>query len=254
LEENKADSSVNKMTGRLVFVLGAFVVGVIAGFLLSGSTQNGVPEGVADRSTQEFEMVTHVQAELNEQDVYINRDGQAMRITVGEAESEEILDMPVYGSAEPVEPDPFGLTEAPLGPFPIGGELGFTMRDWLGATGTGTYTISGARANLTLSMEGLVPNGVYTAWCARVKLPPQPVLFDLPCGATDGSENVFRAISDGSASFEVEMAPLEESTESVQNVIAVVYHSDGQGHGPLPGAVGMNAHAQLLYLMPPGSN
>ena len=176
---------------------------------------------------------------------------EAWQVVRVEGELDEMtLSEDAYAAAEAVPHDPFKVTENPLGPFDGGSPLGFTLQQWLGASGIGIYSVDNENAQLDLSFNDLVPNGVYTAWCSRIKLPPMPAILDLPCGLDDGSENSFTADEKGSASFSLKLAPLESSTEAVASVIAVAYHSDGQTHGASPGDFGLNSHVQLFYMFP----
>jgi hypothetical protein len=137
-------------------------------------------------------------------------------------------------------------------PFPLGQPLGFTLGQWLAATGHGTYeALDQHTALLDLQFEHLIPNGVYTVWCARVRFPPHFRLVDEPAGAPDGSENVFRADADGRASFRLKMHPLADSSDAVVSTISIAYHSDGKTHGRKAGVFGVNVHSQIGFIVPP---
>lgn len=164
--------------------------------------------------------------------------------------TEETLAEEAYATAAATEHDLFKVTENPLGPFDGGKGLGFTLQQWLDASGIGIYSVNKDNAQLDLSFKNLVPNGVYTAWCSRLKSPPNPAILDLPCGAEDGTENSFTADDKGSASFSLKLKALEPSTEEIASLIAVAYHSDSQTHGASPGDFGSNTHVQLLYMLP----
>lgn len=202
----------------------------------------------------QLQFVTHVTAGMPEQDVFIVKDGlgddEVVRATLDELTNETILKQTVYGSAGYVEHDPFGVTAAPLGPFPKGESLGFTMEEWLAASGSGTYTIDGGDASLDISFEGLLPNGVYTLWCTRITLPPEPVIFDIACGEWDGSNNQFVADAAGNGSLTFDMRPLPDITAERISLFALAYHSDGQTYGPLPGEFGERTHVQALAFIP----
>jgi hypothetical protein len=96
-----------------------------------------------------------------------------------------------------------------------------------------------------------VPKGVYTVWCATVNVPPDASIVDKPCGAPDGSENLFVADIYGNATFHLTMAPLADTTDTSMQVIAAAYHSDGKSYGALPGDFGLNSHVQLAAVIPP---
>jgi hypothetical protein len=143
-----------------------------------------------------------------------------------------------YASSQAVEHDPFKLGASPLGPFPKGAALGFTLGAWLAASGSGTYTPNGDTAMLDVSFQKLVPNGVYTVWCSRITFPPNVSIEDKPCGASDGSQNVVKADASGNASFKLDMKPLQASTKETASVVALAYHSDGKTYGTSPGDFG----------------
>lgn len=170
------------------------------------------------------------------------------------SQGEENLEKIVYAAAEAVEHDPFKMGENPLGPFEKGESLGFTLGEWLAASGSGTYSLAEDKAELDLSFENLVPNSVYTIWCSRITFPPDPEFVDKPCGASDGSENEFNTNRRGSADFKIELDPLEESSEETASIIALAYHSDGETYGADPGAFGFNSHVQIFYIIPTPEN
>jgi len=199
-------------------------------------------------------LVNHIQADLPEQDVYVESDDDptlVVRVEGEEALSEENAEKMLYAAEEPIEHDPFKLGENPLGPFPKGEELGITLGEWLSASGSGIYTESDEGAELVLSMAGLVPDGVYTVWCSELKLPPEPAITDQPCGAPDGSENIFTAAEDGSATFQVMMDKLPPSTAEKLSVVALAYHSDGETYGEEPGDFGLVTHVHIFWMLPP---
>ena len=146
--------------------------------------------------------------------------------------------------------DPFKVGENPLGPFPKGESLGFTLGQWLAATGSGTYSVDGDNAELKLSFKNLVPDGIYTVWCSRLKLPPDPIIVDRPCGLEDGSGNTFKSEAIGTGSFNLKLKPLEPSDNNTVSVIALAYHSDGKTYGANPGDFGLNSHVQLYFIIP----
>lgn len=130
----------------------------------------------------------------------------------------------------------------PLGPFPKGASLGFTLQQWLAATGSGAYTITGDKAELNLAFQKLVPNGVYSVWCSRLSFPPNVKIVDTPCGAADGSQNAFKADAQGNATYTVKTKALPDSTKETATVVALAYHSDGKTYGAKPGEFGLNSH------------
>ena len=201
----------------------------------------------------EFELNTHDQAGWAEQDVFVWADeaGAVRRVPPADARLSSVASQPLYAAAEPVAPDPFALSAHPLGPFPMGLDLGMTLDAWLAASGSGVYHIAADGAVLELSLHDLVPGGLYSVWCSQVRRSPRHALVDRPCGATDGSENVFTADDMGQAEFEVALAPLPASRDAVSTVLRVAYHSDGQRPGARPSQLGHTTHVQLVYEMPP---
>ncbi|MBI2009776.1 MAG: hypothetical protein HYS86_01220 [Candidatus Chisholmbacteria bacterium] len=251
---DEEDKTKNGFGQPLVAVV-LLALGLVVGFFV-GSTRNktgGEAQKMAGSGEpMQLQLVNHIQAGLPEQDVFVTgADGESgVRVDVTEGKEATAGAQEVFSAAVPVEHDPFKLGENPLGPFPKGASLGMTLGEWLAAAGTGSYQVSDSKATLSLNMTKLVPSGVYTVWCSRIKLPPEPLVVDTPCGAIDGAENVFSAGRDGSANFNLTMTPLPESTQSTVNVVAVAYHSDGKTYGPNPGPFGQKTHVQLFYLMP----
>lgn len=233
---------MNNTNRSLLFALMALAV------LLSGCAT------VMAKST-DFEMVNHLQADMPEQDVYMSKgdmdSSMVMRVDAEIAAMPDMADRMVYASAEMNEHDPFMLGEAPLGPVEKGDALGFTLAEWLSATGKGTYTVIGDQAKIDLSLANLVPSGVYTLWCAYVKLPPEFLVTDYPCGEPDGSGNVFTASEDGSLEIHLLTNPLHDTTDTRLAVLGMAYHSDGKSYGMFPGEFGHKTHVQLFYPLPP---
>ncbi len=176
--------------------------------------------------------------------------GKVFRVEGADGNDPKNLAKTAYASSMPVPHDPFKVGLNPLGPFEEGKSLGFTLGQWLAATGSGIYSVDRGNAVLNLSFENLVPKGVYTVWCSRLTFPPNSNIVDLPCGAADGSENVFNTDEEGSANFNLKLKPLEQSTKETASAIAIAYHSDGKTYGANPGDFGLNSHVQLFFLMP----
>ena len=175
---------------------------------------------------------------------------KVIRVEGQEAQNPSNLAATLYASSEATMHDPFKIGQNPLGPFPKGNSLGFTLQQWLDASGIGIYSADGENAQLELSLQKLVPNGVYTVWCSRLKMPPEPMIEDFPCGAANGSENMFKSDSQGNAAFNLKLKTLPLSTNETSEVLAIAYHSDGQSHGASPGEFGMNSHVQLFFMIP----
>ncbi len=212
-----------------------------------------VDEEPAAGSPLELAFITHLEADLPEQDVYIEREpgsGLVYRVTQGDHDMEAA----VYRAAESVPHNPFD--PAAIGPYPKGEPLGMSLGQWLAQRGRGTYACRDGVGALDIEFTGLVPNGVYTMWHAFMALPPTEPFsgtLDLPLGARDGSESVFKAESDGSARFVRSFSPcLEMSDDWTTSMLALNYHSDGKTYRADPGQFGTNAHIPLFVMLPRG--
>ncbi|MHC4958068.1 MAG: hypothetical protein ACYTGN_06795 [Planctomycetota bacterium] len=195
--------------------------------------------------------ITHIEADMAEQDVYIEREpgsGQVYRVTTGDND----MNAKLYKTAVPVKHDPFDPKA--VGPYPKGDELGLTVGEWLRARGTGKYSYKNGIGTLDLEFTGLVPNGVYTMWHAFVISPPtQPFsgALDAPLGARDGSESVFTADANGNARFKHSFRPgLQLSDTWTTALLAIAYHSDGKTYGGVPGDTGTVTHVPLFTMLP----
>lgn len=241
-----------------ILAAGGLIVGLVIGYFVGTSGKTIAPsqetKTAGKTQTTNIVFVNHIQAKLPEQDVFIEQSqggSEVVRVGVEEGKDPANLAKTVFASATFVEHDPFKVGKNPLGPFSKGKNLGFTLGDWLAATGTGTYTVTGNEAEVDISLQKLVPDGMYTVWCSRVTFPPSPAVVDKPCGATDGSENVFTADKDGNGKYSVKLSsPLEESTKETVSVIALAYHSDGKTYGANPGEFGKATHVHIFYILP----
>lgn len=194
---------------------------------------------------------THLDMNLPEQDVYIEREagsGTVYRVTKGDHN----MNAPLFKTATTTPHDPFN-PEA-IGPYKKGEPMGMTLGQWLKHTGQGTYTCENGTGTLDLTFTGLVPEGVYTMWHAFMAIPP-PVPFtgtlDLPLGARDGSESIFTADKKGRAAFKHTFSPcLQMSDVWTTSMLAIDYHSDGKTYGGHPGKFGYNAHIPLFVMLP----
>lgn len=230
-----------------LFSIAALLVIILGGFLL-------LTFKVSAQTTLNVQFVDHIDANLPEQDVFVESADdpkKVVRVEGEEAKDPENLKKQTFAAANMIEHDPFKLGPNPLGPYAKGKPLGFTLEQWLDANGSGSYSVDEDRATLDINFENLVPNGVYTVWCSRLTFPPNPVVVDRPCGAEDGSENSFTADAEGNGVFILEVTPLEKSTQQTASVIALAYHSDGKTYGISPGEFGLNSHVQIFYLLPP---
>ena len=193
------------------------------------------------------------------------------RIERSQADDPANLAREAYATRDATPHDPYKITPNSLGPFRKGADLGFTLGEWLAATGTGTYAEENDSSTMNFTFRNLVPNGVYTVHCTRVTMPPNFEEILTPVGAPDGSQNAFKADSKGNATFNLLLKALPASTNITfkdyaamyaaktapitanitWTLISVVYHSDGKTKGASPGEPGKNAHVQMLHLMYP---
>ena len=195
--------------------------------------------------------VTHLDMDLPEQDVFIEREAgsnKVYRVTKGDHNMNATL----FKTAVETPHDPFN-PEA-VGPHKKGEPVGMTLGQWLKHTGTGTYTCESGQGTLDLEFTGLIPEGVYTMWHSFMAIPP-PVPFtgtlDLPLGARDGSESIFIADKNGKAKFKHTFQPcLQMSDIWTTSMLAINYHSDGKTYGGHPGKFGYNAHIPLFVMLP----
>ena len=185
---------------------------------------------------------------VEDSDILVEDDNEVFRVESTNAE--ENLEKTLYASTEETKHDPFKVGENPLGPFERGESLGFTLGEWLEADGKGIYTEEDGAAELDLTFENLVPDSIYTIWCSRISFPPTLHMVDFQYGAEDGSENIFGTESEGSGEYNLELDPLEPSTEETATIIALAYHSDGNTYDESAGEFGFNSHVQIFYLMP----
>lgn len=227
---------------------------VLASFILMAFavyTGTDQPASSNEPDALNLAFVTHLDMDLPEQDVYIEREpgsGAVYRVTKGDHN----MNAPLYKTAVETPHDPFN-PEA-IGPYEKGEPLNMTLGQWLKHSGTGTYTCERGVGSLDLTFTGLVPNGVYTMWHAFVALPPSVPFtgtLDLPLGARDGSESVFLADENGRKDFKHTFQPcLQMSDTWTTSMLAINYHSDGKTYGGHPGKFGYNAHIPLFVMLP----
>lgn len=118
----------------------------------------GMENGVTKIDVQ---FVTHLQAGMVEQEVYIDNGDDVVRATLEQLADPAVQGQMVYVSSTFNDHDPFQILDTPIGPFPKGQPLGFTMEEWLAATSSKTYSINGGTAHVNLSFGNLIPNGTY---------------------------------------------------------------------------------------------
>jgi hypothetical protein len=193
--------------------------------------------------TSTFPFGTHITMGLPEQDVFVKHDGssqdQVFRVGPAEANNAGVLDQPVYAAGAMEQHDPFGVGSNPLGPYPAGEPLGFTMRQWLSAGGDITYGCANDQATVSARLHNLVPNGQYTVWYTRLTFPPNLKVVDRPLGAADGSQNSFKADASGNATFNLTFAGcLEETSKETATLIVTAYHATARHMARLPAILG----------------
>ncbi len=224
-------------------------------FLIIAAESASSPFGPDENRTVELNFTSHIDfpVPMPVQDVYLVLNDSApelvYRATPEQAMNSEILALEAYATTNHTPQDPLMETAHPLGPFPRGEDLGFTLGDWLAARGVGTYLEVDGNATMDLVFRNLIPNGTYTVWWAGVTHEPYRFVV-APAGAADGSENSFRANASGNGSFHVRMPSLPPGSNETRTLIVVRYHSDGRTPGSTPGPYGKTAHVQLLYRMP----
>lgn len=209
-------------------------------------------------STATFPFGTHITMGLPEQDVFVKHEGapqdQVFRITPDDAKNAAILDQPVYSSSAAQQHDPFGVGPNPMGPYPMGKSLGFTMRQWLSAGGDTSYGCAGGQSTVSGSLHNLVPNGQYTVWYTRLTFPPNLKVVDRPLGAANGSQNSFKADASGNGTFSATFPGcLEDTSKETATLIVTAYHSNGETYGSAPGDFGRVTHVQNIAMVPPPS-
>lgn len=209
------------------------------------------PAGYDAREEMTLTFMFHIDEDLTEQDVFIERvpgSGEVYRPTGATKD----MDAPLYAAAAPVPHTP--LQTENTGPWPKGKPLGITLGEWFSAKGAGTYSCENGVGKVNIAFENLVPNGVYTMWHDFAVWPPtDPFLgfYDLPFGARDGSENTFRADAEGRAQFVRTITPcLQLSGEQLISELAIAWHSDGKTHGSLPGEFSTATHVQMYVPLP----
>ena len=238
--------------GALVTASGILIAGAPSKASASDPSQ---PVPVAARGTAsssiELAFITHLDAGMPEQDVFIERrpgSGEVFRVTTGDHD----MMAPLFKATTELPHNPFD--PAANGPYPKGEALGMTLGEWLRHSGTGTYRYQDGSGTLELDLQNLVPGGVYTIWYAFMPVtPPEPFTgtLDLPLGAPDGTESGFRADASGRARFTHSFRPgLQMSDVWTTAVLAIAYHSDGKTHGGSAGEFGKHTHVPLFTMLP----
>ncbi|GAC1420544.1 MAG: hypothetical protein NVSMB5_13030 [Candidatus Velthaea sp.] len=117
-----------------------------------------------------------------------------------------------------------------------------TLAQWFGANGKVTLTPGSGTTTAAFKFNGLIPRARYSLF--ENHFAAEGVTFT----PLDGSAqtNSFTASPDGSASFTITIPGAVTHAEA----ILLVWHSDGLDHGMQRGAIGVNAHHQLIMRVP----
>jgi hypothetical protein len=233
--------------GRYTMMTRSFAILASGALILSAGAA-----AAGGMSKLEITFVDHIKAEMVEQDVFVEKtpgSGEVFRVTVDD--NAKFLDQPVFTVASSVHHDPMNKEET--GPYAKGQELGFTLGEWLGASGTATYRCADGKGAIEASFDKLAPNGVYTMWNFFLAMPfTEPFsTYDLPVGERDGSGSVFKTDGNGAAKFSASFEPcLQGGGTQIAAGLAIAYHSDGKTYGSGPGSMGDKSHVHLFALLP----
>jgi len=194
----------------------------------------------------QLEFGSFVSFEMAEQDVFIDvGDDRVKRIPAAEVAA--LMDVSLFGAeiSPPFEPLNLNPTET----YGKGIDLQMTLRQWLAASATGTYSCEEGTAHFNLNFSNLVPNSVYTIWNVLDADPPtdpwQTIMY--PLGARDGSDAAFTTDADGDAKYAVSFEPcVQLSGTQTFASIAAAWHPDGKTHGASPGRLGVDVFAQTM--------
>ena len=226
----------------------------IASTALTVSAEPATTETAEPTVAIDLAFITHLDANLPEQDVYIERvagSGEVFRVTNGDNN----MAVPLFKVAVETKHDPFDPKA--VGPHAKGEALGMTLGEWLRHKGAGSYTCTDGVGSLNASFTNLVPNGVYTMWSWYVAIPfPEPfATYDLPFGTRDGAASAFSADTSGNATYNGTIGTcLQGSGSQIAEGLAIAYHSDGNTYGPHMGPAGEVAHVHLFLLLPPSAD
>ncbi|MDB5762169.1 MAG: hypothetical protein JWQ21_1164 [Herminiimonas sp.] len=117
--------------------------------------------------------------------------------------------------------------------------LGMSLGEWLAANGHAVLSPQpDGKERITVVLSGLKPGGHYSLFENHFE--QHPIGFT-PLDGT-GIDNNFIADSNGRGTVTV----ISPSILTHDNAVLLVYHSDGQTHGKSRGAIGLNAHHQLI--------
>ncbi|MEM6840996.1 MAG: hypothetical protein AAF632_02115 [Bacteroidota bacterium] len=201
----------------------------------------------------ELTFVDHLTAGLIEQDVFVEKrpgSGEVFRVLI--SEKEQYLDSEIYTTKEPLHHDPFDPDNA--GPYKKGKSLDMTLRDWLSASGTASYTCEEGWGVIKAEFKNLVPNATYTMWHFFMPAPPTVPFtgtLDVPLGDRKGVQSVFKTDNNGNATLDARFEHcLQMTGDQLMGGLAVALHTDGKTYGSAPGAFGRDTHVHLFAMLP----
>lgn len=259
--------SRHSLIALIALVVGASVVGAaFYSYATDIQMLPSVAEAVATRLSRtkdpsksrvtptSVKFVTFDKANFPEQDVFFldpNDQTKVIRLTGDELRKPSTLSQQLYTAAIHVPRDVFKTGINPLGPYPKGKALGFTLADWYEASGSGTVIFGATESKVSFTWQNLVPNATYTLWCIFVTPPPNDRTVNLPCGNPDGSQTVFRTDTKGNASYEQTFTnKVQPPTEKVRTAFGIAYHSEGNTCGASYCEFGKNSHVHLFAPIP----
>jgi hypothetical protein len=128
-----------------------------------------------------------------------------------------------------------------------------TWGEFSHVTGTAKMNCTGQGSRISLQLNGLIPNGVYSLWIVKFDPPGFDTSYTYvsgfgSAGPNDGSKNAFKASAKGDANLHLATpgGSLSVSgtigecilTDEYEVHITAIYHMDGQTHGTAPGPAG----------------
>ncbi len=190
--------------------------------------------------------------------------------------SDALVPLPFFvrcDNGAPIDPattPPGALLLTDLGRQPIMAPDGtqVTWGEWIRVKGNIVVECIDEGTKVTLSLRGLIPNGVYTIWNVTFKEPgftgefdgpglPSHVKAFGPLGLADGSQSGFTASAGGEADITAITPPGALGTvgeigacaltDEMEWHVVGLYHSDGQTHGSVRGPDGTHAE-QLAFI------
>jgi len=239
-----------KFNSIKLFVLTGGIALAIA--FLSTTNSNARSNTTDDKPvSMELNFLFHVEADMAEQDVFIERDGGSEAVFRA-TKADRNMDAPLFYPEKPVDHSPFNPGD--IGPYPKGKPMGFTLGEWYAGSGKVNYTCENGQGTIRARFNRLRPDAVYTMWHFFFASPPtKPSIgtYDIPMGSRDGTQSIFHTDKNGKATFEKTIKPcLQLSGEHLASGLAISWHSDGKTYGPLPGEFSINSHVQLFTLLP----